>query len=386
MRVRGNISNLLEAARKDGNEQRFYDDFQEALDAGEISMSDFSINELFECLVEGGREFTSQWRSNPEGRESFIEADVNSTAFLNITGQLLVNTVMQAYNDPIFIGDSLCTTQPTRLPRGEKIPGLAEIGNEAEAIGENKPYPLVGFGEDWIETPEAIKRGMIIGLTREIIVQDLTARLIENARRITYWIRYNKEIRILQTVLGITSSYKRKDRSIVATYGDNSGDHDWDNLVASNALVDWTDIQAAELAFDAITDPNTGEPVLVQPNTIVVPSALKHTARRIINATEIRFGDGASATTQTVAANPVAGDYNIVTSQLVKKVTSSDSTWFMGDFKAAFAYMEVSPVQTVQAPTNSEMEFTHDVMARWKVSEWGVTAVMDPRKAVKCTG
>lgn len=387
MRNRFNTRRLYEAAVKEGKTDKFFDDLQEALDSGQVSGADFSLAALFEDFVENGSAILSDWRtSSPENRVSLLESGVNSTAFLNITGQLLVNEVMQTWNGPQFIADQLCTTVSTKLPRGEKIPGLAQIGNEAEAIGEGKPYPLVGFGEDWIETPEAIKRGMICPVTREAIVSDLTGQILERAREVTKWIRYNKEIRVLQTALGITSSYKRKNKSIVATYGDNSGDHDFDNLAASNTLADWTDIETAELLFDAMVDPNTGTPIMVNSDTIVVPSALKHTARRIVNATEIRTGDITTGTgTQTLSANPVAGDYSIVSSQLVKTVTTSDSTWFIGDFKGAFRYMEVSPITAVQAPVNSEMEFTHDIVQRFKVSEWGVPAVFEPRKVVKCT-
>lgn len=381
-----NTRRLYEAAVKEGNPDRFFGDLQEALDSKQVTGMDFSYASLFEDFVEGGSEIMRDWRnSSPENRMSLTESGVNASAFLNISGQLLVNEVLQTWNGPQFIADQLCTTVTTRLPRGEKIPGLGQIGNEAEAIGEGKPYPLVAFGEDWIETPETIKRGMICPVTREAIVGDLTGLILQRARDVTEWIRYNKEIRVLQTCLGITDSYKRKNKSIVATYGDNSGDHDWDNLQASNTLVDWTDIELAELLFDAMVDPNTGTPIMVNPNTIVVPSALKHTAKRILNATEIRFNDAASNSTQTISANPVAGAYNIVTSQLVKTVTSSASTWFLGDFKGAFRYMEVSPITAVQAPVNSEMEFTNDIVQRFKVSEWGVPAVFEPRKVVKST-
>ena len=39
----------------------------------------------------------------------------------------------------------------------------------------------------------------------------------------------------------------------------------------------------------------------------------------------------------------------------------------------------------VQAPDNSEAEFTHDIVARFKVSERGTPAVLEPRRMVKCT-
>ena len=47
--------------------------------------------------------------------------------------------------------------------------------------------------------------------------------------------------------------------------------------------------------------------------------------------------------------------------------------------------MEVSPITTAQAPVNNEMEFSNDIVARFKVSEWGVPAVFEPRKVVKNT-
>ncbi len=385
MANRFNIKRLYEAARRDNNEQRFFDDFSEALEKKEVKADDFSIRELFEELVEDGTTWVSDWhRSSPEDRTLLTEAGVNTTAFSNITGQLLVNEVLGVYNDPVFISDQLCTTVQTRLPKGERIPGLAQIGNEAEAVGEGQPYPIIGFGEDWIDTPETIKRGMICPLTREMIVADLTGQLMERARGVTKWIRYNKEIRILQTALGITSSYNRRSRGVVQTYDDSTGSHDWDNLQASNALVDWTDIENAELLFDAMVDPNTGTPIMVTPNTVVVPTALKHTARRVLHATEVRQGDGSSAGYQTIGGNPV-DPYNVVTSQLVKTVTSSTSTWFIGDFKGAVRYAEVSPITTVQAPTNNYDEFHRDIVNQWKVSEWGVPYMYEPRLVVKCT-
>jgi hypothetical protein len=41
--------------------------------------------------------------------------------------------------------------------------------------------------------------------------------------------------------------------------------------------------------------------------------------------------------------------------------------------------MENWPITVVQAPVNSEAEFTHDVPFRWKASERGTAAVLDPR-------
>ena len=60
--------------------------------------------------------------------------------------------------------------------------------------------------------------------------------------------------------------------------------------------------------------------------------------------------------------------------------------WFFGDFSRAFAYMENWPITVTQAPSNSEAEFTQDIVLRFKASERGAAAVLDPRCVVKSTG
>jgi hypothetical protein len=292
--------------------------------------------------------------------------------------------ILEAWNDPALIGEQLCTVMPTEFS-GEKIPGISGLGDEAETIGEGDEYPMVGNSEQWIETPETTKSGFIVPVTKEAIFFDRTGLVLQRASEVGRWLAINREKRILDVALGIVSLYKRNGSSAIATYGDNSGAHNWDNLAATNALVDWTDIENAMLLFDGMTDPDTGEPILVMPRQIVVPSALAMTARRILNATEIAFGDGASNTTQTRGANPVAGMLEIATSPYVASRTSSSTTWFIGDFKKAFAYMENWPITSVAAPVNSELEFSRDIVNRFKVSERGAAAVIEPRAVVRCT-
>jgi hypothetical protein len=41
--------------------------------------------------------------------------------------------------------------------------------------------------------------------------------------------------------------------------------------------------------------------------------------------------------------------------------------------------MENWPLSVVQAPANSEVEFTQDVVLRWKASERGAAATLEPR-------
>jgi len=60
--------------------------------------------------------------------------------------------------------------------------------------------------------------------------------------------------------------------------------------------------------------------------------------------------------------------------------------WFIGDFRRAFAYMENWPITVTQSPAGSEADFTSDIVLRFKASERGAAAVINPRYVVKNTG
>ena len=350
----------------------------EALDEKHLRAEDFSLRDLFEAFVPDGRELVRLFNPGKSGGVTLLEAGhaVDTSAFSNITGQVIYSKVLDSFNDPGFLHPRVVTNTPTQF-NGEKIPGIGRIGDEAEAIAEGDVYPTVGFSEEYIETPETTKRGFIVPVTREAVFFDRTGLVLQRAAEVAFWLGQNKEKRVLDVVLGVTNNYKRNGTAM-DTYID--GGADYDNVQASNALADWTDVETAELLFDAMTDPNTGEPIAVVPNTIIVPTALKHTARRIVNATEVHHGSDPV----TLSVNTL-DDYLILTSPLVKQRTGSASTWFIGDPKRAFAYMENWPITVVAAADNSEAEFTQDIVARYKVSERGAAAVIEPRYMVKCT-
>lgn len=364
----------------------------EALREGQLNPRDFSIRHLFETFVEDGTSIVKTWdpRYQGHGAVPILEAPdaVSTSHFANITGQIVYSTVLEKWNSPQLIGSDLCTTIPTVFD-GEKIPGIGGIGDQVESIGEGQNYPLAGVGEEWIETPSTIKRGLIVPVTREATFFDRTGVLLDRVGNVSEGIALNKEKRILDMALGITTSYRRNGGAAQATYGDTHTNGDFDNLAGSNALSDYTDIENALLLFDLMTDPNTGEPIMPMVDTIVVPSALVMTAQRILNALQV--GNTTSATAP-VGANPLStrsnllgNALNIKSNQYVKARTSSATTWFIGDFKKAFAYMENWPIKVEQAPPDSHDAFHRDVVAQYKVSERGAAAVREPRAVVKCT-
>lgn len=385
------LRRLFEAATRDGQPDRFYADLNEALNSKQLKMHDFSLRSLFENFVPNGREIVDSYNPRLGGGVDLQETAsvVASSAFAKINGQITYTTIMDSYEDEAFVFTPLVRTIPTQF-NGERIPGISNIGDEALVVDEGRPYPKAGVSQTYVDTPTTTKRGLQVDVTKEAIYFDRTGILEERCRRVGQSLGQSKEKRIIDAVVdeNVTAHrYKYRD-NVIQTYGDNSGTHDWDNLAASNALVDWTDIDAAEQLLAAIVDPETGEPIIITPRHIVVTRQLLYTARRVINATEITVATPGYATsgnpTETKVGNPIS-NYTIVSSQQLAARMATDTSWFLGDLNKAFAYMENWPLTVVQAPANSEAEFTLDVVMRFKASERGAAATLEPRAMVKCT-
>ena len=355
----------------------------------ELAAEDFSIRDLAEALVPDGRQWVRLLDPRSGGGVSVLESEgaVDVTAFLNVTGQVIYSKILDAYTHESFVASRLVQTIPTRLD-GEKIPGVSRVADAIDVVPPGMPYPHLGFGEDYIETPSTSKRGFIVPVTKEAIFFDRTHLVLSRAAEVGEVLGLNKEKRLIDLVIGVVNNYKWRgttfDTYQIAT--------PWINTLADNELVDWTNVDRAEQLFADILDPATGEPVLVRGTTVLVMPAYRHAAHRVFNAAELTF-TAAGSSTATVAANPLSG-YRVHDSRLAYRrivasgVDAADAKkwWFVGDFRRAFAYMENWPITVTQAPTNSEAEFTHDIIVRYKASERGAAAVLDPRYVVKSTG
>jgi hypothetical protein len=361
----------------------------EALTARELAPEDFSFRDLAEALVPDGRQWVQLLDPRASGGVSVLESSegVDVTAFLNVTGQVIYSKILDAYTQEAFVASKLVQTIPTRMD-GEKIPGVSRVADNIDIVGPGMPYPHLGFGEDYIETPTTAKRGFIVPVTKEAIFFDRTHLVLARAAEVGEMLGLNKEKRLLDLVVGVTNNYKHNG-STFNTY--NTG-NPWKNVLAANELIDWTDVDAAEQLFAEMLDPATGEPVLVRGTTVLVMPAYRHAAHRVFNAAEITY-TGSGASTATTAANPL-GNYRVHESRLAYRrivasgVAAADAKkwWFVGDFRKAFAYMENWPITVTQAPLGSEAEFNNDVVLRFKASERGAAAVLNPRYIVKCTG
>lgn len=331
----------------------------EALREGDLRPDEFSLRDLAEALIPDGREWVRLLHPNNQSTELCSEQfeDADLSAFQNVVRQVIQSKIHESFQHEAFVLSKLVATIPTRLD-GEKIQSNGAISGTL----------------DDVETPSTSKRGFIVPVTREAVFFDRTHLVLRRAAEVGELLGLDKEKRLLDLMTGTTNNHKWRGTA----YDTYQSSTPWVNVLTDNELVDWTNVDAAEQLFADMLDPATGEPVLVRAKQVIVMPAYRHAASRIFNDSE----------------SGLTGNYRVFESRLAYRrilasgVAAVDAKqwWFVGDIKRAFAYMENWPLTVVQSSLGSEAEFSHDIVLRFKASERGAAAVLNPRYVVKCTG
>lgn len=387
-----NYTRLVEAYHKRGVSEAGAS-LKEAFAARSIRPTDIDLGRLF-CECFGWNAFLAC-----RARESLAtevmsqrlteaEGAVTTAAFLNIAGQFTYTNVMDAYatEESVFM-DLIPEAQASTLD-GEKIPGITNLGDEGDFRAEAEPYKPAGVGEDWIFTPSIRDQGVIVPVTWEALFNDKTGMLASQAADVGKWGKIRREKAAIDCCVDENRTSHRYNwrGTVIASYDDNTGSHTWDNLAGSNGIVDWTDIDAAEQVFNALTDPYTGEPVPYEPKHLTVCKEKEQIARRIISATEIRTGDiTTGAGTQTIQGNPYSNKYEIKTSRLLASRMATDTSWFLSDWSKYAKCMMAEKANVLQAPTNSQAEFERRIVLQYRFNERFAYVVVQPRASVKST-
>ena len=155
------------------------------------------------------------------------------------------------------------------------------------------------------------------------------------------------------------------------------------NKTGTNALADWTDIEAAWKLFQAMTD-EAGNYIRVYPNVLLVPTALLATAAHIKNAIKTETGkDTESYRTASANAQLDAmglGGLQIRASYYLDAVDTT--TWYIGDFKRGFYEHVVFPLETREVPGDARRDIVTTFIARRKSRVFA----RDDKFVVQCPG
>jgi hypothetical protein len=387
---------LAEKDRKPDEKNRFVEDLRAAIESKQLKPTDFDFGKLF---IEsfGLHEFWACKTGKSSAQEVFQrvaegDAGVTTAAFQNISGQILYSAARVGYENEEFVFAKLIPEDPAIILDGEKIPGITDVGNAAAVRKENDPYVEMGFGEDWIFTPPVPDIGGILSLTWEAVFNDRTGDVMGKAQNGGYSIGLNEEIAAIDAFVdeNVTAHrYNWRSAGQIATYGDNSGTHTWDNLAASNTLVDWTDLDTAEQVANAIVNPFTGLPILTEMVDLVVTKQNEQTANRIVSATEIRVATPGFATSSNPSVahqkNPYLNKYTVRTSRLLAQRMATDTHWFLANIGKMILRKVAEPLSTVREPSNSKDDFERRVVARFRSNKRFAHVVREPRLAIKST-
>lgn len=344
----------------------------------------FSIRELWEGFV-GDVESTL-----PNQSESLIQEEVNSSGFVATSRMLISNTVITAYNGVPTIGGNLVTNMPSSK-RFETIAGFTE-SEGLKDVNESMPYEDSGLGEKYV-TSQVGKRGRLIYVTEEAIMEDQTGQLLMRAQRIGKMAAIDKEKTIINGVVdkfgtvykpsgAATALYATANGNLMGTAGAITG------FTTAAPLIDWSDIDEVEQFYSqSIKDDRaigTKDPIIWNPTTLLVPPAKKATGLRIRNATEIRIKTD-SGNTNTVFTNPKAGMFEVLSSPFIATtgLAGAAADWFYGNFKDQFFWHDVWPIQTFAQGANSQNAWERDVVAGYKIRYLGGVFAMDNRHVVK---
>ena len=379
------------------SEQRGAAGVEQAFQEKAVRTTDVDLGKLFvECF--GWPTFVAcrnrETLVNEVMSAALLEAEgaVSTAAFLNITQQWVYQTVLDSYQSEDFVFTKLIPERPASSLDGEKIAGLTEVGDELAVRNEGDPYALAGFGENWVFTPGIQDRGMAIPITWEVLFNDKTGQASDRGKNVGKWAGVNQEKAAIDCVIDENTTRHRYNwrGTVIASYGNNSGTHSWDNLEASNALVDWTDLNNAEQLFNNLVDPFTGEPIVMgDARHLLVTWGMQPTADYVLKSTQVNLSIGGYATsgnlTQYQGENRWKNKYQVVSSRLLASRLATDTDWFLGDVGAYARCMVAEPMRVVQAPANNEAEFWRRIVQLYRVNYRKQYAVVEPRAMVRNT-
>lgn len=371
------------------------DVLREGIKEGKITQDDISLREMAESLIGPGwathlkAAASRTAEAGPMAVRESIDA-VDSSGFSAITGQLMVDEIKDKYKLATYVTDQMFRT--IKVSNGNLgthvVPYLSDTLDGPEVVNQGQTYPQTSFSPQYITLPAPQKYGRICSLTFEMVFSDLTKQALDSAgsvgKRVGLWVEEFK----LRVALGLVNNHVWNGTS----YNTYLTSGSWINSLTNFTLTDWKSIQTLELLFAAMKDPVLNKPIDIEGAQLLTMPANRYTAKRILNATEVRSGDITTGTgDQLVSASPLDGGYSLLSSKhAFNQLRDYGSGTFttdaiantlvlFGDFKKAFVWREVFPMQAVQAPPMNPAEFNQDIVLQAKANVFGVPGVWDPR-------
>jgi len=353
-----------------------------------------SLRAMWEACV-GRPEDTLMFARNERGfvdapiREAGAVAGLGTTVFQKATGELISKRVIQAYDGVPTIGDQLTTNYPTKFKK-EDFVGFEAIG-DIDTVVEGAVYGETGFGETYVGTDPALKKGVIIALTEETIFMDQTGQIVLRCNQVGQAAARTKEKAILTALTDDdTTNYIYKPQGAAEVlYRTAAGTNSTTvNLVQSNALVSYTDLNAMLQLFAGMVDSENNRIGMPANLKLIVPFALAATAHFVTNAVRIQLNEGGYATSGNPESRqstnwPMIAGMPVLTSALLDGY--STSTYYLGDPAQQFLWRDIWPLQVSRRGADTEDGWFRDIAVQFKVRYYGGCACIADKYVVQST-
>ena len=367
--------------------------------AGEIRLAHAgtTLHDVFEAFT--GNRVEDLFTAPANRKQRWESADfVGLVDFSIAAGLFLIDEANRGYKRPDFIAERLARKRTAAsLKLAQKIPyfPLPSSDNNYRKL-EGQPYNRVGAPSGYVESTPPEDNGFIIEVTRELLRDDKTGGgIADNCRRQGEGLGIAREIDLLKTYLGVQGSWKfgKNDAAPTTSYNTYATSSAPYVNSQSNTLSSWKSVDTAIQLFAAMTDPVTAQILGIPSNlTIVVPLAMMMKLRNILNATSVMEVDNQanSATVRAEFTNPLTNvpipvTFTMLTNQYVKQATSSDTTWFIGDFVEAFVLNEGWDQEQMEQGQESNAYFESNILYRQRFSYNQKGYAYAPFRAQKCT-
>ena len=386
----GHLKNLVEAKVEEHGGNLYQganaaaDVVGDLISEGKLNTKDISLRQVYEELVDCPIN---------ESAARVSEA-LNSSAFPNVAQKIIHSDIIDEYELAVGAAQNLITEAQASRTDEELVVGFTAGDTTPLLRRQGMAYEETSMGEkNW--TIKMADFGRMISLTREVIFEDRTGEVLARARDIGRAAGHHKQKMIIESIEVAARSafeessssaaiYKGSAQNAAAMYSNDHSSLDGqvnDNLIASNALVDFTDLDAVYQAFSAMVD-EAGNKIDIVPNTILVPSALKAKAFQIMNSQMLGGGQQDTVSPTYNPVNDLAqGGLNIASSVFL----NSASDWYMGDFSKQLKWLNVYAPATESQGANSELAFTNQIVSRFRFSYHAGMGHTDWRYIVKCT-
>jgi hypothetical protein len=322
-----------------------------------MGISDVSFRELWEALVVA--------EAHRQGMD--VEETVHSTAFPNISGEILSQAMIEGYNEFPTDANALVRVVPSNM-KVEMSAGWSAIG-AIRPVKEKGDYEEVEAPDEKVVLTDNNKHGGVISLTREAIKFDKTQQLIVRARDIgREAARYRSQL-ILEGVIDKNANVYNRGTLYTGS-----------NLkTGAGSVLNTSGYEASDLALMNMVDERSNPIwVLGDRPVVMVPTALKAMAWKLKNN---EYGPAGTALGND--KNYAQNAFDIV----VNPYQTTTTRWHHGAFNRQFVWFEVWPLETFyRTGQQHEDGFFKDLVLQAKVGFFGGVGALDNKYVIQNNG